>query len=134
MITTVRAELSSLDLNQNNIQYSFVDQGCLTDRAYEFQMKSSTGQIYLAKKLNRSVNLFREVEIFFIYFIMISTKANLILKITLAASYSKSLSEAPIIVNQYLCIKILTLDNNQPCFPTTPVGLFYHYQLVYFNF
>lgn len=64
LITTVRAELSSQDLNQNNIQYSFVDQGCLTDRAYEFQMKSSTGQIYLAKKLNRSVNLFREVEIF----------------------------------------------------------------------
>ena len=60
LVTTVRAELSIPD--QNSIQYSFVDQGCLTDRVFEFYIKSTdSGQIYVGKKLNRSVNLFREV-------------------------------------------------------------------------
>lgn len=50
------------DASQNSILYSFVDQGCLTDRVLEFQIKSSDiGQIFLAKKLNRTSNLFREV-------------------------------------------------------------------------
>ncbi len=67
LVTTVRAELTFPEWSQNNIQYSFVDQGCLTDRVFEFQIKSSFfGQIYLIKKLNRSINLFREVNVFYI--------------------------------------------------------------------
>jgi len=41
----------------------------------------------------------------------------------------KNLNDVPIIINQYFCMRILTLDNNQPCFPTTPVNiLIYNYK------
>lgn len=46
----------------SNIIYSFVNDGVMTDSIYEFKFKNQlSGEIYLAKSLNRSTVIQREV-------------------------------------------------------------------------
>lgn len=108
------------------IFYSFAFNGLLVESLYEFQFNMpQSGQIVLAKGLNRSFGEIREVKKIingrFFFYKRMKFQVFVILKLTLAATARRPNDQKTITSYQYLCIKILPSYDSEPCFRRTPV-------------